>query len=139
MSIRHILIVAVLLLTGCADLTSADESHDATPRTAQAGPPGFALAQVDPGLREIHQLDHLVGTIFVPDREPEACSYVEYWYLFKEYSYPGAHNLIATVIQPTEDKGFPDLESFEHYMGKVYPGGYIVEVEATEWRDECGG
>ena len=137
MSIRHILIVAVLLLTGCADLTSPDESHDATPRTAQAGPQGFALAQVDPGLHEIHQLDHLVGTIFVPDRKPEACSYIEYWYLFKEYSYPGAHNLIATVIEPTEDKGFPDLESFKRAMTEQYPGGYLIDVKATEKRPDC--
>ena len=94
---------------------------------------GTAVAQVDPTFHEIYQNDELVGVILVPDRDPDACQYVEYWFLFEEYIYPGARNPIATLIQPVKEL------SDEALWRIVERSGHWVIVKASEKRPECLG
>lgn len=93
-------------------------------------------AQVDPGFKELFQHNRHVGAIFVPDRASDACVYMEYWYLFSNYVYPGRDNPVATTIKPV-DGTFDSLGDFEDQMNREYPGGYMVHVESVEMRPDC--
>ena len=86
------------------------------------------MTQTDPGWHEIVQAGRVAGVILVPDRDPAAREYEEYWFLFDEYVYPSERNPIATTIHPVrelDDELWQRVEAGE---------GRWVLVEATERR-----
>lgn len=88
-------------------------------------------AQVDPGMHTLHQNDRLVGLIFVPSRDTDACTYVEHWFLFDDYRYPSPNHPVRTTLRT------PDRLTFETLDRLARGAGHWVTVEATEERSEC--
>ncbi|WP_374087320.1 hypothetical protein [Methylomicrobium lacus] len=88
---------------------------------------GHARAQVDPNVHDLRQRDTVVGVIYAPEH-PGQIRYVEHWYLFSAYVYPGANNLVTTEIVPKAGKGFDSVRSFLKEMQARDPRGTYVEV-----------
>ncbi|MCH9651424.1 MAG: hypothetical protein K0U98_24570 [Deltaproteobacteria bacterium] len=96
-----------------------------------------AFAQCDPGCKVLIQGEVQVGVMWVPERLPEACEYQEHWYLFQDYRYPGSDNPIDTVIRPTSERHFENLEDFRTTVEREYPGGRHITTIAIEHREDC--
>ncbi|MEO0537704.1 MAG: hypothetical protein AAF215_28060 [Cyanobacteria bacterium P01_A01_bin.123] len=92
-----------------------------------------SAAQIDGGPCVISQEGVEVGAIFVPERNPDARRYNEYWYLFSNYSYPGASNPIVTEIRCGGPK-FTNQRQFKKQMKTEHPDGYLIEVASHEKR-----
>ncbi|MEO0988120.1 MAG: hypothetical protein AAFY20_21665 [Cyanobacteria bacterium J06639_14] len=92
-----------------------------------------STAQIEGGNCAISQEGVQVGEIFVPERNPDARRYNEYWYLFSNYSYPGASNPIVTEIR-CDGRKFMNQRQFNKQMKSEHPDGYLIEVASHEKR-----
>lgn len=95
-----------------------------------------ALAQLDSGQYQITQNGLVAGAVYVPDRDPQACEYREYWYLHTDYVYPSATNGASFTLEPADSQ----VETFEAFLAEVekaHPGGRLVIVDSMELKDGC--
>ncbi len=74
-----------------------------------------------------------VGQIFVPERDSPTRHYMEYWYLFSNYSYPGAANPVTTQLKCSQSR-FTAPETFKSKMREEHPDGYLVQIKVDEER-----
>lgn len=88
-------------------------------------------AQFDPGEHNILQAGILVGHIYVPMREPGACEYLEHWFVFDTYRYPGSEPGLETTFEVAE-------ESLEEILRRTREvDGHWITVKSLEQRPEC--
>ena len=93
-----------------------------------------AKAQIDPqSTCEIFQNGKQTGQIFVPERDSKNNHYMEYWYLFNNYSYPGETNPITTELKCSKSV-FTALGNFESKMKFDHPDGYMIQITVDEKR-----
>jgi hypothetical protein len=95
-----------------------------------------ASAQIDPGLNVIVQAEVEQGQVFVPE-DQDACTYMEYWYLYEGYAYPSLENRASITVTPVQDTYDGSLERFVEANKRAHPRGTLVEVASVEHREGC--
>ena len=100
--------------------------------------PGEAPIQLWEGMTSIYQRGELVGQVWTPARAPNACRYMEYWWLAPGYQYPSAQFGGGVKLETIPDGGFEGtLDEFRTAMQTQFGGGYLVRVSSVEERPGC--
>ena len=115
------LIITFLNLTGVSYLPGVSSSRDKT-----------IPLQIYDGPLFLIQQEKVVGQIFIPPRAMDAKTYQEYWYLSKDYVYPGVSTKADLLIQPAPDLEYQSLEEFRQAMREMFPDGKMITVTAEE-------
>lgn len=90
-----------------------------------------SLAQLEHGVMGLFQNGKEVGRIYVPARHSHDDTYVEYWFLYPNYVYPGKDLPgFETVIVPLAEK-FSSLAAFRNSM-QFEPGTRSIKVLSHE-------
>jgi len=95
------------------------------------------FAQLDVGSYQLEQDGITVGQIFVPERDPEDCTYREYWYLHEGYVYPSRSNGVGFTLEADAEATTQSVEEFLAEVEAKNPGGRLVIVDSTEIRQGC--
>ena len=98
------------------------------------------IYQLGEGLSGLHQQGQLVGQVWTPPRAPNACRYMEYWWLGPDYVYPGAQNgggfTLNAYLGP-DTLLYNNVHQFRSAMQSQFGGGHMVHVASTEMRPDC--
>ena len=90
------------------------------------------------GLTNIYQRGVLVGQVWTPARDVQACQYMEYWWLGPGYQYPSARYGGGFKLETIPGSRFDgSLDEFRSAMQAQFGGGYLVNVSSYEERPGC--
>lgn len=93
-----------------------------------------ASAQIMLMVGTIAQGEREVGQIFVPEHE-EACKYVEYWFLYEDFTFLGPRDRGEFTVRSEGAPG--SYEAWERAMFEAHPKGKLLTSVSVETREGC--